>query len=83
MSHHLETDRLYLAQLSKTKIPYIGLLGPKDRRKRLVEDLGDAAASLEGRLRGPAGLDIGAVGPAAIALSILAEAYELVAEGGS
>ena len=83
MSHHLETDRLYLAQLSKTKIPYIGLLGPKDRRKRLVEDLGDAAASLEGRLHGPAGLDIGAVGPAAIALSILAEAYELVAEGGS
>jgi xanthine/CO dehydrogenase XdhC/CoxF family maturation factor len=83
MSHHLETDRLYLAQLSKTEIPYIGLLGPKDRRKRLVEDLGDAAASLEGRLHGPAGLDIGAVGPAAIALSILAEAYELVAEGGS
>ena len=83
MSHHLETDRLYLAQLSTTAMPYIGLLGPKDRRKRLVEDLGDDAASLEGRLHGPAGLDIAAVGPAAIALSILAEAYEIVAEGGS
>ena len=83
MSHHLETDRLYLAQLSTTAMPYIGLIGPTDRRKRLVEDLGDDAASLEGRLHGPAGLDIAAVGPAAIALSILAEAYEIVAEGGS
>lgn len=83
MSHHLDTDRLYLAQLSTTAMVYIGLLGPKDRRKRLVEDLGEDAASLESRLHGPAGLDIAAVGPAAIALSILAEAYESVAAGGS
>ena len=75
MSHHLATDRSYLAQLSKSDIQYIGLLGPKDRRRRLLEDLGDDAGDLEGRLHGPAGLDIAAVGPAAIALSILAEMH--------
>ncbi len=75
MSHHLESDRKYLAQLSESEIPYVGLLGPKDRRRRLLEELGDAASALDGRLHGPAGMDIGAVGPAAIALSILTEIY--------
>ena len=79
MSHHLATDRSYLAQLSRSDIPYIGLLGPKDRRRRLLEDLGADARDLEGRLHGPAGLDIGAVGPAAIALSILAEMHGALA----
>jgi xanthine/CO dehydrogenase XdhC/CoxF family maturation factor len=75
MSHHLATDRKYLRLLGKTQIPYIGLLGPPDRRSRLMEDLGDAAKSLEYRLHGPAGFDIGADGPASIALSILAEIH--------
>lgn len=78
MSHHLASDRQYLAQLSKSQIPYVGLLGPKDRRRRLLEELGNDASALEGRLHGPAGMDIGAVGPAAIALSILAEIYGLL-----
>jgi xanthine/CO dehydrogenase XdhC/CoxF family maturation factor len=79
MSHHLATDRSYLAQLSRSDIPYIGLLGPKDRRRRLLEELGADARDLEGRLHGPAGLDIAAVGPAAIALSILAEMHGALA----
>ena len=75
MSHHLATDRKYLRLLATTQIPYIGLLGPPDRRSRLMEDLGDAAKSLQYRLHGPAGFDIGADGPASIALSILAEIH--------
>jgi xanthine/CO dehydrogenase XdhC/CoxF family maturation factor len=75
MSHHLATDRKYLRMLTKTQIPYVGLLGPPDRRSRLMEDLGDAANSLQYRLHGPAGFDIGADGPASIALSILAEIH--------
>lgn len=75
MSHHLETDRQYLAQLAATPIPYIGLLGPRNRRHRLLTDLGEAAARLAPRLHGPAGLDIGGEGPAPIALSILAEMH--------
>jgi xanthine/CO dehydrogenase XdhC/CoxF family maturation factor len=73
MSHHLASDRSYLRQLADTSMSYIGLLGPANRRDRLLEDLGGAAKLLDGRLHGPAGLDIGARGPAPIALSIIAE----------
>lgn len=73
MSHHLASDREYLTQLADTGIPYIGLLGPKDRRRRLLEEIGAAAKRLEKRLHGPAGLDLGGRGPASIALSIVAE----------
>jgi xanthine/CO dehydrogenase XdhC/CoxF family maturation factor len=79
MSHHLASDRSYLQQLAGTDMSYIGLLGPANRRKRLLADLGDVAESLDGRLHGPAGLDIGARGPAPIALSIIAEMQEKLA----
>ena len=78
MSHHLLTDRKYLEILAATDIPYIGLLGPKDRRKRLLADLGDSSTRLEGRLHGPAGLDIGGRGPTSIALSIVAQIHSLL-----
>ena len=73
MSHHLATDRIYLRQIAETDIPYVGLLGPANRRDRLIAELGDCAMRLQGRLFGPAGLDLGARGPAPIALSIIAE----------
>lgn len=83
MSHHLATDRMYLRQLAHARVPYVGLLGPPDRRRRLMEDLGDEAKLLEARLHGPAGLDIGADGPASIALSIIAQVYdELIGRSG-
>ena len=75
MSHHLESDRNYLRQLAPTDIAYIGLLGPARRRMRLMSELGDDAALLDKRLHGPAGLDLGGRGPAAIALSIVAEMH--------
>ena len=75
MSHHLATDRKYLRLLADSQTPYVGLLGPRDRRARLMQDLGAAAGNLEQRLHGPAGFDIGADGPASIALSILAEVH--------
>lgn len=78
MSHHLASDRAYLAALARSPIPYIGLLGPPGRRDRLLRDLGgDLAGLLAGRLHGPAGLDIGADSPESIALSILAEIQRL------
>lgn len=79
MSHHLVSDRSYLAQLADTAIGYIGLLGPAHRRVRLLGEIGAGAAKLEGRLHGPAGLDIGGRGPAPIALSIIAEIQKVLA----
>ncbi len=73
MSHHLLTDAAYLRALAHSTIPYIGLLGPIVRRERLLTDLGVEAAGLRERLRGPVGLDLGAMTPEAIALSIVAE----------
>lgn len=74
MSHHLVSDRSYLRQLAATRIAYVGLLGPKNRRDRLLGEIGAAAAaSLESRLYGPAGLNLGGRGPEPIALSIVAQ----------
>jgi xanthine/CO dehydrogenase XdhC/CoxF family maturation factor len=78
MSHHLLTDLSYLQQLAETTVPYIGLLGPHNRRRRLLTDLGEAGKRLTGRLHGPAGLDIGGRGPASIALSIVAQMHEVL-----
>jgi len=72
MTHHLDTDRAWLGTLAATGIGYIGLLGPRARRDRLVGEI-DNAESLGDRLHGPVGLNIGADGPESIALSILAE----------
>jgi xanthine dehydrogenase accessory factor len=74
MSHHLENDAEYLRQLAGRDIPYLGLLGPAARRSRLKE-MADCKEQL---LYGPAGLDIGAELPTAIALSIAAEIHAVL-----
>lgn len=73
MSHHLASDRSYLAALANRPIPWLGVLGPGARRERLLRELGEDAGDLHNKLRGPVGLDIGANDPASIALSIMAE----------
>ncbi len=73
MSHHLPTDRKYLGELAAANHRYVGVLGPRARRERLLTDLGERAAPLRDRLKGPVGLDIQADSAESIALSILAE----------
>jgi xanthine/CO dehydrogenase XdhC/CoxF family maturation factor len=80
MSHNLDADRAYLGQLAKSRIPFLGLLGPKVRRDRLVDELGLVGSALDERLYGPVGLDLGADSPETIALSIAAQIQGLVAE---
>ncbi len=83
MSHHLPSDLQYLRSLSRTAIPYIGLLGPAVRRERLLADLGmQAAESLRPRLHAPVGLALGGRTPESIALAIVAEIHAFV-HGGS
>lgn len=79
MSHHLASDALYLKALAARGPAYVGLLGPSARRRKLLGDLGAAAVALEGRLRGPVGLDIGARTPEAIAVAIVAEVHAVLA----
>lgn len=81
MSHHLQTDLHYLGEVAASPVPYVGLLGPARRRDRLLERVGAAALRLEGRLRAPVGLPLGGEGPAAIALSILAELQSVLYRG--
>jgi len=82
MSHHLETDRIYLDQLARSQIAFLGVLGPRDRRDRLISDLGVAGKALRKRLIGPVGIDIGADSPESIALSILAQIHQALAAPG-
>ncbi len=73
MSHNLIADRSYLKILLKSSINFIGLLGPTQRKERILKDLRLADKSLDNRLRSPVGKKIGGRGPAAIALEIVAE----------
>ena len=76
MSHHLENDSRYLEQLAPADLPYIGVLGPRTRRDRLLQ-----MAACPGRtVFGPVGLDIGAELPAAIALAVAAEIHAVLNE---
>jgi xanthine/CO dehydrogenase XdhC/CoxF family maturation factor len=79
MSHHLATDLAYLRAIARSDIPYIGLLGPKARSQRLLAELGGDTSQLAARLRAPVGMDLGAVTPEAIALSIVAEIHAAIA----
>lgn len=73
MTHHLPSDRAWLAALSGSRCRYLGLLGPAARRSELLASLGERGSQLATRIHGPAGLPIGSDSPESIALSILAE----------
>jgi xanthine/CO dehydrogenase XdhC/CoxF family maturation factor len=75
MSHHVPSDLAYLRALAGSDIGYVGQLGPRLRRERLLADLGTEAQGLRGRLRAPVGLDLGGRAPESIALSIVAEIH--------
>jgi xanthine/CO dehydrogenase XdhC/CoxF family maturation factor len=82
MSHHLATDRQYLRQLAGIDVPYLGLLGPPARRRRLLDELGESTGALARRLRGPVGIDIGADSAESIAVSISAEIQQVLVRAG-
>ncbi len=80
MTHHVGHDADYLRAFREKPPAYLGLLGPKARRDRLIEETGSQALAIHG----PAGLDIGAELPEAIALAIMAEMHAVLAgrQGG-
>jgi xanthine dehydrogenase accessory factor len=83
MSHHLLSDAAYLRELARGDLPaYIGLLGPEARRMRLAQELGPVTDALKFRIRGPVGIDIGAVTPEGIALAIVSQIHAWFAGRG-
>jgi xanthine dehydrogenase accessory factor len=77
MSHDFKTDKINLPKALKTDALYIGMLGPKVRAEKIFRELeeeGDqVSVNDKERVYAPAGLDIGAVSPEEIALSLIAE----------
>ncbi|MCP9756731.1 XdhC family protein [Lacihabitans sp. CCS-44] len=74
MSHSLQTDKKNLALLAKSKLKYIGLLGPKVRSEKMLAELKESGIEVNPtQIFGPTGLDIGATTPEEIALAIVAE----------
>jgi xanthine dehydrogenase accessory factor len=74
MTHDLKTDVQLLRKLAFTEAPYVGILGPRKRFERLLEDTADTDFSaISGKIFAPIGLDIGATTPEEIALAIVAE----------
>ena len=77
MTHNYNYDLMLLKELLSMDIPYIGLLGPKRRRDRLLGELREQGVKISDKqlslLHGPIGLDIGAETAEEIALSVLAE----------
>jgi len=79
MSHHLESDRVYLRQIASLDLAYAGLLGPPARKNRLLSEIGEGGQRLRDRLHGPAGLGLGGRGPEVIALAIVAQIQQELA----
>ncbi|ERG97019.1 XdhC family protein [Haloquadratum walsbyi] len=78
MSHNLLDDRLAVETLlSETEIPYLGVMGPRERFKELCDSLLKDNAQLTtadlDRIAAPVGLDLGGGEPVEIALSIVSE----------
>lgn len=77
MNHHLEKDQETIKFVLNSSAPYVGLLGPRSRRERMLDGLKESGVVFSqqqlARLFSPIGLDIGAQSPEEIAISILAE----------
>jgi xanthine dehydrogenase accessory factor len=81
MNHNLLIDQSTLAFALQTPAPYIGLLGPRSRFTKIVDNLAKEGTPLTPeqlrRVRSPVGIAIGAESPEEVALSILAEIMAL------
>ncbi len=79
LTHDDKFDLPALTVALRSEAFYVGALGSRRAQSKRRERLLDAGVTMEqlDRLRGPAGLDIGAETPAETALSILAEALAL------
>lgn len=83
MTHNYNYDLAVLRQLISRDIPFTGMLGPKKKLMRMLDELKDEGLEVSddrlSKIFGPVGLDIGAESPEEIALSIIAEIKSVLA----
>ncbi|MBS1597553.1 MAG: XdhC family protein [Bacteroidetes bacterium] len=84
MSHDFKTDKLNLKKALQTNCVYIGMLGPRVRAEKIFRELEEEGFPISekdrARIYSPAGLDIGALSPEEIALSLIAEIRAVFSE---
>lgn len=76
MTHNYNYDMALLKELLPIDLPYIGVLGPKKRLLRMLEEIAGSTISEPfepENVYGPAGLDIGSENAEEIAIAIIAE----------
>ena len=82
MSHNYANDLKYLLELKNSKPAYLGMLGPSDRREKLLSQFIEYCPEIDDSfivgIYGPAGLNIGAETPQEIAISIVSEILSVV-----
>jgi xanthine dehydrogenase accessory factor len=84
LTHDPKLDDPALEQALNSDAFYIGALGSKRThaaRLQRLEDKGFSQGQMA-RIHGPVGLDLGAAGPAEIAVAILAEMTQVLRQGG-
>ena len=77
MTHNFLDDRIAIDELLRTPVPYIGLMGPRNRFEEMLEDFVEEGRSVSddelARVHTPVGLDLGGGSPYQVAHSIVAE----------
>lgn len=77
ITHNYAQDLKFLLRFQDINVAYLGLLGSSNRREQLQNDLfeyaPEIALSFLEKIYSPAGLNLGAITPEEIALSILSE----------
>ncbi len=76
MTHNLKRDTEYLQHFYQTTTPWIGMLGPPQRRDKVLARTQLEIDALSDRLHAPIGLNIGGHMPEHIAVSIVAQLQE-------
>ncbi|WP_210464853.1 XdhC family protein [Rufibacter roseolus] len=82
-THNYNYDLAMLRLLLPLPLPYVGVLGPKKKMQRMLDELQEEGLTLTesqlSKVFGPVGLDLGAETSEEIALSVLAEIKAVLA----
>ncbi len=81
-THRFDHDLVWLRALLATRVPYVGILGSRQRAIRLLRALMESGTTLRARDRSrvhaPIGLDIGGDSPQSIAIAAIAEMHAVL-----